>query len=398
MDLGFTAEENAFREEVRAFIRSMLPAESRRKVIEERPLSKADVVNWQRILNAKGWAVPHWPAEWGGTDWTPIQRYIFEEELQRAAAPPLLSFNVRMIGPVLAAVGSDEQKKRFLPATANLDIWWCQGFTEPGSGSDLASLNTRAVRSGDHYVVSGQKIWTTSAQHADWMFALVRTDPAARKQDGISFLLIDMKSSGVIVRPITLIDGSQVVNEVFLDDVRVPVQNLVGEENRGWTYAKSLMGNERTGIARVGVSKGRLRHIRELAATVLKGGRPLIEDRGFRTRLAAIEVELKALEVTQLRVAAAAQRDPEKPNPASSILKIRGSEIQQQTIALLLEVAGPHAYPDMDENEPGKHHAPAVPAWAAPIAPTYFGARKISIYGGTSEIQKNIIAKAILGL
>jgi pimeloyl-CoA dehydrogenase large subunit len=404
MDLRFTPEELAFRDEVRAFIRDNLPDDIRRKMVDGRDLSKDDTVRWQRILNAKGWAVPHWPVEWGGTDWTPVQQYIFQEEVQAAPAPAPLAFGVSMVGPVIATFGSEEQKKRFLPRIANIDDWWCQGFSEPGAGSDLASLKTTARRDGDHYVVNGQKTWTTLAQHADWIFCLVRTDPAAKKQEGISFLLIDMKTPGITVRPIITIEGGHEVNEVFFDDVRVPVENLVGQENKGWDYAKFLLGNERTGIARVGVSKERIRRVKQLAALERAGDRPLIEDERFREKVAAVEVELKALEMTQLRVVAAERSRGEKgkPDPASSILKIKGSEIQQATTELLMEVVGPYAMPfqpeEREEETPGWNEPPIVPDWAASAAPNYFNWRKISIYGGSNEIQRNIIAKAILGL
>ncbi|HEY1360962.1 MAG TPA: pimeloyl-CoA dehydrogenase large subunit [Xanthobacteraceae bacterium] len=401
MDLRFTPAEDAFREEVRAFMRAALPKELRRKMVEGSRLAKEDLVGWQRILNAKGWAVPHWPAEWGGRDWSPVQQYIYRDELQQAPAPDPLPFGVHMVGPVIIAFGSEAQKRRFLPRIANLDDWWCQGFSEPGAGSDLASLKTAARRDGDHYLVNGQKTWTTLAQYADWIFCLVRTDPAARKQEGISFLLIDMKTAGITVRPITTIDGGREVNEVFFDDVRVPVENRIGAENRGWDYAKFLLGNERTGIARVGVSKARLRRLKEIAAMERMGDRPLIEDERFRLKIAAVEVELKALEMTQLRVVAAeSRRAGNRPDPVSSILKIKGSELQQAISELLMEAVGPYALPDQaphsdDErwNEP-----PVGPDWAAGLAGQYFNMRKVSIYGGSNEIQKNIIAKAILGL
>jgi pimeloyl-CoA dehydrogenase large subunit len=401
MDLRFTAEELKFRDEVRSFMRTALPADIRSKLVEGRRLKKDDPVAWQRILNAKGWAVPHWPAEWGGRNWTPTQHYIFLEELQQAPAPPPLGFGVTMVGPVIIAFGSEAQKKRFLPRIANLDDWWCQGFSEPGSGSDLASLKTSAKRDGAHYVINGQKTWTTTAQHADWIFCLVRTDPAAKKQEGISFVLIDMKSPGITVRPIVTIDGGAEVNEVFFDDVRVPAENLVGQENKGWDYAKFLLGNERTGIARVGMSKERIRRLRELAALERVDDRPLIEDARFRAKIAAVEVELKALEMTQLRVVAAERnRKGNRPDPASSILKIKGSEIQQTISELLLEVVGPYALPYQPEylDEERWNEPPVGPDWAPSLAPTYFNTRKVSIYGGTNEIQKNIIAKAILGL
>lgn len=389
MDLSFTSEEQAFREEVKAFFQSAVPPETRRKLLECRELDRDDIVNWQRILNKKGWAVPYWPEEWGGVNWTPVQHYIFQEEMQLAPAPTTLGFNVSMLGPVLYNVGTEEQKKRFLPRIANLDDWWCQGFSEPNAGSDLAALKTTARRQGDVYVVNGQKMWTTNAQYADWMFCLARTDSTAKKQAGISFLLIDMKSKGITIRPTRTIDGGYEVNEVFLDNVEVPAENLVGEENKGWSYAKYLLGNERMSIARVGTSKERIRRIKELATTVYSNGVPLIENARFREKLAMLEVELKALEMNQLRVVAAeASAEKGKLNPASSILKIKGSEIQQRTSELMLEVIGPYAAP-FEEN--GND-------WTTQIAPTYFNKRKVSIYGGTNEIQRNIIAKAVLGL
>jgi pimeloyl-CoA dehydrogenase large subunit len=400
MDLRFTQDEIAFRDDVRAFMKQKLPAAIRAKMIEGRRLSRDDLVEWQRLLNAKGWGVPHWPQEWGGTGWGPVKTYIFRDEMQQAPAPEPLPFGVNMLGPVLIAFGDDAQKKKFLPRIANLDDWWCQGFSEPGAGSDLASLKTSAKRANGHYVVNGQKTWTTLAQYADWIFCLVRTDPAAKKrQEGISFLLIDMKSPGITVRPIQTIDGGREVNEVFFDDVKVPAENLVGHENKGWDYAKFLLGNERTGIARVGASKARIRRLKELAALEQSGGKPLIADERFRAKIAAVEVELKALEMTELRVVAERTRS-NKPDPASSILKIKGSEIQQIITELLLEVVGPYALPEQtarDENERW-NEPPVGPDWGGPLAAQYFNTRKTTIYGGSNEIQKNIIAKAILGL
>jgi pimeloyl-CoA dehydrogenase large subunit len=400
MDLRFTPEENAFREQVRAFMRAALPETIRRKMVEGRRLVKEDLVTWQRILNKEGWAVPHWPVAWGGTGWTPVQQYIFRDEMQQTPAPEPLAFGTYMVGPVIATFGSDAQKRRFLPRIANLDDWWCQGFSEPGAGSDLASLKTTARRDRDDYIVNGQKTWTTLAQYADWIFCLARTDPAAKKQEGISFLLIDMKTPGITVRPIQTIDGGHEVNEVFFDDVRVPAQNRVGEENKGWDYAKFLLGNERIGIARVGISKARIRRLKEIAAFERSGDKRLIEDERFAMKIAAVEVQLKALEMTQLRVVAAERDNDGKPDPASSILKIRGSEIQQSISELLLEAVGPYALPDQaphDESERW-NEPPIGPEWAGPQAPHYFNWRKASIYGGSNEIQKNIIAKAILGL
>ena len=400
MDLRFTPEENAFREEVRAFFRENLPKEVHAKLVEGRHASKQDLVDWTRKLHAKGWAVPHWPVEYGGTGWDPVRQYIFLEELQGFPAPAPLAFGVNMVGPVIYTFATEEQKQRFLPRIANLDDWWCQGFSEPGAGSDLASLKTSAKREGDFYVINGQKTWTTSAQYADWIFCLCRTDTTAKKQEGITFILVDMKTPGVTVRPIQTIDGSHEVNEVFFDDVKVPVENRVYEENKGWDCAKYLLGNERSGIARVGASKAQVRRLKEIAAMERVGDKPLIEDERFAMKIAAIEVELKALEMTQLRVVAAERhREKGKPDPASSILKIKGSEIQQATTELLLEVVGPYALPyQPEQEEEGWNEPPIGPEWAGAIAPTYFNWRKISIYGGSNEIQKNIIAKAILGL
>ena len=400
MELRYSPSEIAFRDDVRRFFRTEIPLAIRRKVIECRKLEKEDIVASHRLLYKKGWVTPAWPKEWGGTDWSPIEQYIFIEEMQREGVPPPLPFNVNMCGPVLIAFGSEAQKRHHLPRMRALDDWWCQGFSEPGAGSDLAALKTSAVRQGDHFVVNGQKIWTTLAQHADWMFCLARTDPAAKKQLGISFLLIDMRTPGITVRPIELIDGSKEVNEVFLDDVKVPVENLVGEENRGWDCAKFLLGNERTNIARVGVSKQRIARIKELAAKVEAGGRPLIEDERFREKVAAVEVELKALEMTQMRVVAEEAKSRSRtPNPASSILKMKGSELQQTITGLLFEVAGPLSLPfEADGGVAGVGANEPDLAWAGPLAPTYFNFRKVSIYGGSNEIQRNIIAKVVLGL
>jgi len=402
MDLRFSPEENAFRQELRATFRAIVPESIRNKVSEDRHISKEEWVTAHQALHAKGLAVPHWPKEWGGADWTPVQHYIYTEELQYNGVPQPLPFNVAMCGPVVINFGTEAQKKRFLPRMASLEDWWCQGFSEPGAGSDLAGLKTTAVKQGDHYIVNGQKTWTTLAQNADWIFMLVRTDPAAKKQLGISFLLIDMKTPGITVRPIQTIDGGREVNEVFFDDVKVPVENLVGTENRGWDCAKFLLGNERTGIARVGYSKQRIQRIKALAGRVVAGDRPLIEDERFREKLAAVEVELKALEMTQMRILSDDRhRTDRAPNPMSSILKIKGSEIQQATTQLALEIAGPLALPYQmgheEEPELGHNQPPENLEWAAPAAPAYFNYRKVTIYGGSNEIQRNILAKAVLG-
>ena len=396
MDLRLTEDELAFRAEARAFVRDNLPASIREKTVAGRKLSKDDYVRWTRILAAKGWAAPHWPQEWGGAGWGPVKQAIFLDETQRGNAPELVPFGVSMVGPVIYTFGSRAQKQRFLPRIIDLTDWWCQGFSEPGAGSDLASLRTSARCDADDWVISGQKTWTTMAQYADWIFVLARTNAQAKKQEGISFFLVDMKTPGITVKPIQTIDGGHEVNEVFLDDVRVPADALVGEENRGWDYAKFLLANERNGIARVGVSKARLDRVRELASIPVYGAGPKIDDPFFRVKLAEVEVELKALEMTQMRVISN-RRGAGKPDPASSVLKIKGSEIQQATTDLLMEVVGPYAAPYQDpdamSNEP-----PAGPDWAAPLAPIYFNNRKVSIYGGSNEIQRSIIAKAILGL
>jgi pimeloyl-CoA dehydrogenase large subunit len=400
MDLSYTAEELAFRDDLAKFFRREIPAEVRRKVSEGRKLAREDYVTSQKILHAAGLATPNWPVAWGGKDWSPVQRYIYVEELQAAAVPQPLGFNVNMVGPVIATFGNDAQKQRFLPATASLDIWWAQGFSEPGAGSDLASLKTTARLEGDHFVVNGQKTWTTLGQYADWIFCLVRTDPGARKkQEGISFILIDMKTPGITLRPIITIDGGHEVNEVFFDEVRVPAENLVGQLNKGWDYAKFLLSNERIGIARIGMTKERLARVKRLAQETPAGEGTVWDDPDFRRRLAWSEIELKALEITQMRVVAAQRgRAADKPDPSSSILKIKGSEIQQQSTQLLMEVAGPYAVPRPDREEEGLNLPSVGPEWADAAAPLFFNFRKVSIYGGSNEIQRNIIAKAFLGL
>ncbi len=400
MDLRFTPEENKFRDEIKTFFRTALPAPIRRKMELGQRLSKDDTVAWQRILNAKGWAVPSWPVEWGGTDWGPVKTFIFKEEMQLAPAPDPLSFNVSMVGPVLIAFGTEAQKRHFLPRVANLDYWFCQGFSEPGAGSDLASLRTSAKRDGDDYIVNGQKIWTSRAHHADWMFCLVRTSSEGKQQSGISYLLIDTKSPGLTIRPIHTIDGEHHFNEVFFDHVRVPAENIVGEENKGWGYAKYLFGHERVGIARIGIAKYRIQRAKALAADVMVGDTPLSETERFREKVASIEVELKALEITQMRVVAnAVHLPPGAPDPTSSILKLKGTELQQATTEILMEVAGAHAMIREPEHLWGTATEPSIgPEWTTTTAADYFYTRAASIYGGSNEIQKNVIAKRILGL
>lgn len=385
MDLSFTEEEEAFRAEVRAFIQANLDPVTHRKMVDGRIPSKAEIIAWQRTLNARGWATPSWSREAGGPGFSPVERYIFLDELHQAPAPEPVSFNVSMIGPVLIAFGTEAQKERFLAPTANNDIWWAQGFSEPGAGSDLAALRTTARREGDRYIVSGHKIWQGMAHHADWMFTLVRTDPEApKKQMGISFLLIDLRSPGVTVRPIITMDGRHEVNEVFLDDVEVPVDCLVGEENRGWDVTKFLLSNERTGIARIGMTKHLIRRIKRLAAS----------NSSVIRKAAAIEAELKILEITQLRILDA-QRGSNEPDPRSSILKLKGVELRQAASELLLEAAGLPALEVRTDEDP---FGGDDEEWLGTIMPNYAILRAASIYGGSSEVQKTIVAKTILGL
>jgi alkylation response protein AidB-like acyl-CoA dehydrogenase len=391
MRLQLSPEMADFREEMRSFFTTQIPQEIRDAVASRRELSREEYVQAQQILHAAGLAVPHWPEEWGGRGWDPLQRHIWHEEMQLAFVPPPLAFNANMVGPVIYTFGSQEQKERFLPATANLDIWWCQGFSEPDAGSDLASLRTTAVRDGDDWVVNGQKTWTTLGQHADWIFCLVRTDPTAeKKQRGISLLVFPMDTPGVTLRPIELIDGSFEVNEVFFEDVRVPAENLIGEENRGWDYAKFLLGNERVGIARVGSTKRLLAQAKAYAQEVTVGGRPLAEDPRMASRIAEVENELLALELTALRVAAHSADG--KPHPASSVLKLRGSELQQAATELVVDIAGPLSLSSFADG------GSEVPDWARVATPEYLNYRKVSIYGGSNEVQRTIIAGTILGL
>ena len=391
MDLNYTPDEEAFRAEVRAWVRGALPESLRETVEQGEHVGREQIEGWQTILHARGWGAPSWPAQWGGPGWDPIRQHIFEEECALAGAPRQLPFGLRMVGPVLMKFGSPAQQQRFLPRIPSAQDWWCQGYSEPGAGSDLANLNTRAVKKGDRYIVSGQKTWTTLAQHANWMFALVRTDAEARKQEGISFLLIDMTSPGVTVRPIVLLDGAAEVNDVFLDDVEVPEAHRVGEENQGWTIAKYLLEHERTNIANVGISKRELARAWRLAREKRRHGRPLIDDSLFTARLAEVEAELMALEIMQLRVLSAA-RTGAGPGPLSSMLKIKGSEILQRISELILEAQGVNALRcDLDTEPPGR--------WVQmPEAAQYLNLRKVSIYGGSNEIQRGILAKHVLGL
>ncbi|WP_426073809.1 acyl-CoA dehydrogenase family protein [Janthinobacterium sp. DSP2-3-3] len=396
MDLHYTAEETAFRDTVRAFLDTHLPADLQRKVRQHLRLKRDDYVRWHKIVAQQGWAAPAWPVEHGGTGWTAVQRHIWEDECARAATPPILPFGINMVAPVIMAFANAEQKAYYLPRILNCDDWWCQGYSEPGAGSDLASLKTTAQRDGDHYIVNGQKTWTTLGQHADMIFCLVRTDSTVRKQEGISFLLIDMKTPGITVRPIIMLDEEHEVNEVFFDNVRVPVSNLVGQENKGWTYAKYLLGHERTGIAAVGRSKRELTFLKQLAMQQTKRGAPLLHDPAFAAKVAHLEIELMALEMTVLRVIS---EEGKGPGPQASMLKVRGSELQQQLTELMVEAIGPQALPfDPDFLDGSAPHGSGGDDLAAPLAAYYFNYRKTSIYGGSNEIQKNIITQMILGL
>jgi alkylation response protein AidB-like acyl-CoA dehydrogenase len=393
MDLDYSPEEIAFRDEVSAWLRGNLPADLRERASGYHSISRDDLLGWHRILARKGWVAPAWPVEWGGTGWDVVRRYIFEEAQAYVGAPPLIPFGLMMCAPVLIKFGTEAQKRRFLPRIYNGDDFWCQGYSEPGSGSDLASLSTRAVREGDHYRVNGQKTWTTLGHYGDWMFCLVRTDPnAAVKQEGISFLLLDMKTPGITVRPLILMDGGHEVNEVFFDDVKIPVENLVHEENKGWTVAKYLLGYERMNTARLGASKRELEKLKAFATRETKDGAPLIEDPRFRDKLTHLEVEITALEITNLRFLYQ-MRSGQAPGAEVSMLKIVGTEIQQMLTELMMEVAGPLA-----QTKTSLGDAPGFDAWMASLAPHYLNYRKTSIYAGSNEIQRNIIARMALGL
>ncbi|HEX6259202.1 MAG TPA: acyl-CoA dehydrogenase family protein [Woeseiaceae bacterium] len=400
MNVNFSEHELAFRDEVRAFLRQKYPQDLREKQDNGIALGKDDVVRWQKILYEQGWAAVNWPAEYGGTGWSAIEKHIFANEIAAANAPEMIPFGVKMVAPIIYTFGNEEQKQRFLPDILQSNVWWCQGYSEPGAGSDLASLKTRADRCADHYVVNGTKTWTTLAHYADWIFCLVRTSSdVARRQDGISFLLIDMSTPGVTVKPIITIEGEREVNEVHFENVEVPLENLVGEEGKGWTYGKVLLQHERTNIAGVARSKYRMQRLKEKAARPVHDGIPLLEDRNFARKLAAIEIELKALEYTELRTLAAVAVG-KAPGPESSILKVKGTELQQAIDALLVEAAGYYALP----------YVPQQYEIGFPVddrigfgnetrtALRYFNNRKASIYGGSNEIQKNIISKHVLGL
>jgi alkylation response protein AidB-like acyl-CoA dehydrogenase len=398
MNLKPSDAEIAFRAEVREFVAAHLPAEIRDRVLGFRRVEREDYVRWQNILNERGWGAPAWRKEFGGAGWDSAQRLIFEEECFAAGAPRQVPFGLSMVAPVIQAFGSDSQRALFLPKILTMEHWWCQGYSEPGAGSDLASLKTRAVRHGDVYVVDGQKTWTSFAHWADWIFCLVRTATDVRVQEGISFLLIDMKTPGITVRPIKTLDGGHDVNEVFFDHVEVPVANLVGDENKGWSYAKFLLGHERTMIAGIGMCKRLLMRLKDIARTETRRGKPLFDDAPFRARIAKVEIELIAHEWSLLRIVAA-EAEKRQPGPEASVLKIRGSEIQAELSELLMDSVGAYALPYLvDALEAGYEGPVAGPSHANPLSGLYFDMRKVAIYGGTNEVQKNIIAKTLLGL
>jgi len=398
MQMSLNAEDIAFRYEVRAFIEQNYPDAVRQKQARNEPLLKEDYLSWHRIVAEKGWVAPGWPEKYGGTGWNAIQKFLWAEELARENTAELMAFGLKMVGPVIYTYGSEDLKKRFLPGILSGDTWWAQGYSEPGAGSDLASLRTKAVRDGDHYIVNGHKTWTTYAQFADWGFFLVRTDTESKPQAGISFLLLDMKSPGVTVRPIITLGGMHAVNEVWLEDVRVPVDQRIGEENKGWTYAKFLLSHERSGIGGVAQSKRALAKIKEYARTESDGGGALINDPDFLRTLSNLEIDLQAVEVTELR-ALSLTTTGEEPGPEASLLKVKGTEVRQRISELALELVAYCGVPDQSDTlKIGADLDILHSHYAGAAAATYFDTRKVSIYGGSNEIQRNIMSKVILGL
>jgi alkylation response protein AidB-like acyl-CoA dehydrogenase len=392
MDLAFTPEEQQFREDVRGWVRDNLPQDIAHKVHNALRLSREDMQRWAKILGRKGWLGYGWPKEFGGPGWNAVQKHLFEEECALAGAPRIVPFGPVMVAPVIMAFGSPEQQKRFLPGIASGEVWWSQGYSEPGSGSDLASLKTRAERKGDKYIVNGQKTWTTLAQYGDWIFCLVRTSTEGKPQTGISFLLIDMKSPGVTVRPIIMLDNEHEVNEVFFDNVEVPAENLIGEENKGWTYAKHLLSHERTNIADVNRAKRELERLKRIAKA-----EGVYDDSRFRDEIAKLEVDVVALEMMVLRVLSL-EKSGKNPLDIAGLLKIKGSEIQQRYTELMMLAAGPYAVPYIHEAmEAGWQGEYVGAAHCAPLASNYFNYRKTTIYGGSNEVQRNIVAQTVLG-
>lgn len=398
MDLQFTPAEQAFRADVQEFLRTSLPAHIADKVKAGQRLSKQDQEQWHAILNGRGWFASHWPAEWGGTGWGPIEKFIFDNECALAGAPRIVPFGVSMLGPVLIKYGSEAQKRHWLPRILDGSDWWCQGYSEPGAGSDLAAVKTTAVRQGDHYIVNGQKTWTTQGQHANMIFCLVRTNKDVKAQSGISFLLVDMHAPGVELRPIRTLDGDHEINEVFFTDVKVPAENLVGEENKGWTYAKYLLTYERTNIAGVGFAVAAFEKLKVVAQRVHRNGRPLAQDPVFAARMARVEIDLENMKTTNLRVLASVA-DGGVPGAQSSMLKICGTVVRQEILSLIRRAMGPYAAPYIEAAQDAGNEEQAVgPEYAATAAAAYFNYRKLSIFGGSNEIQRNIISKMILGL
>jgi len=398
MNLDYSESDRSFRKEVQSFIRDNLPADIKAKIDSSQKLTKGDYLTWHKILHNRGWVAPNWPIDFGGPGWTPLQCHIFDEEIGLAGVPRVLPFGVAMVGPVIMEFGTNAQKEYYLPRILSSEDVWCQGYSEPGSGSDLASLKTSAVRDGEEYIVNGSKIWTTSAHWADLIFCLVRTDKKAKHQEGISFLLINMHDPGIDVRPIITLDGGHEVNQVFFENVRVPVTNLVGEENKGWTYAKFLLKHERAGIAAIGSQKRQLNRLKEIARAEQSNGQALIEESRFRDKISRAEIDLMALEFTELRAVSAANQGS-VPGTEVNLLKIRGSEMQQKISELLIEAIGYYANPFIpDSFEAGWNEEPIGPDYAATLAPEYFNWRKSSIYAGSNEVQKNIISKMVLGL
>ena len=392
MDLNFTPEELAFRQEVRDWVAANLPADIQHKVLNALRLSRDDMQRWARILGAKGWLGYGWPKAFGGPGWNAVQKHLFEEECALAGAPRIVPFGPVMVAPVIMAFGSPEQQQRFLPGIASGEVWWSQGYSEPGSGSDLASVKTRAERQGDHYLVNGQKTWTTLGQFGDWIFCLVRTSTEGKPQTGISFLLVDMKSPGITVRPIITLDGEHEVNEVFFDNVKVPAENLIGEENKGWTYAKYLLAHERTNIADVNRAKRELERLKRIAKA-----EGVYDDTRFRDQIAQLEVDIVALEMLVLRVLSA-EKSGKQSLDIAGLLKIRGSEIQQRYTELMMLAAGPYSLPFIHEAmEAGWQGDHVGAAHCAPLASVYFNYRKTTIYGGSNEVQRNIVSQTVLG-
>ncbi|MEJ7929210.1 acyl-CoA dehydrogenase family protein [Ramlibacter sp. AN1015] len=393
MDLAFTPEEQTFREDIRAWVRENLPQDIAHKVHNSLHLTREDMQRWAKILGAKGWLGYGWPKQFGGPGWNAVQKHLFEEETALAGAPRIVPFGPVMVAPVIMAFGSPEQHKRFLPGIASGDVWWSQGYSEPGAGSDLASLKTRAERRGDKYIVNGQKTWTTLGQYGEWIFCLVRTDTSGKPQTGISFLLIDMKSPGIEVRPIVMLDGGREVNEVFFDNVEVPAENLIGEENKGWTYAKHLLSHERTNIADVNRAKRELERLKRIAKA-----EGVWDDLRFRDEIARLEVDVVALEMLVLRVLSA-EKSGKNSLDIAGLLKIRGSEIQQRYTELMMLAGGAFSLPFIQEAmEAGwQGDFPGGALGLAPLAATYFNMRKTTIYGGSNEVQRNIVAQTVLG-